>query len=138
MNSDIVVLALFGFISMALDGLLWGMMGYVVFKALSVKDRYWVMGALVSGLIYFMWDELIMGQMMGKLGMQIDNEAVMDFVGDDIFAIEASDLAFALVVVFIGFKVSQRIVQGIIRKVLPENNKEEAVGTDRREVSDLL
>ena len=116
MDSDLVLLGLFGFITIAIEALLWGMMGYVLFKSLRINDKYWVFGALVTGLIYFTWDDIILGQIMGKLGMQINNEAVSDLIGDELFSIEFSDLIFSTISILIGFKISQRIVNNMIRK----------------------
>lgn len=117
MNSDLVVIGLFGFLTIIIEGLLWGMMGYVIFKTIRISDKFWILGGIVSGLVYFLWDEIIMGQIIGKLGMQINNESVSNVLGDDLFSIEFTDLIFSVVSLIIGFRISKAIVNNMIRKV---------------------
>ena len=120
MNSELILIGLFGLITIAIEGLLWGMMGYVLFKYLRIADKFWIGGAVVFGFVYFLWEEIIMGQMIGKLGLQVNNQAVIDYVGDDLFTIDLSDLIFSLAAVIIGFRISQ----GIVKKMIKKNTKE--------------
>ncbi|MCW3788926.1 hypothetical protein [Plebeiibacterium sediminum] len=116
MNSELIVIALFGILNIFIEGLLWGMMGYVIFKSLRINDKYWILGACVSGLIYFIWDEIITGGLVRKLQLKINNESVSNFIDSDMFTLDFSDLAFSVVALIVGFKISKSIVNKMISK----------------------
>lgn len=116
MNADLLLIALFGLLTIIIEGLLWGMMGYVLFRSFKMNDKFWWLGAIMSGLFYFLWDEIITGQIIGQLGLQVNNESVAELLGDEMFTIDFTDLIFSIVSLLFGFRVSMAILKKLIQK----------------------
>lgn len=116
MNADLLLIALFGLLTIIIEGLLWGMMGYVLFRSFKMNDKFWWLGAIMSGLFYFLWDEIITGQIIGQLGLQVNNESVAELLGDEMFTIDFTDLIFSIVSLLLGFRVSMAILKKLIQK----------------------
>jgi hypothetical protein len=115
MNADLLLIALFGLLTIIIEGLLWGMMGYVLFRSFKMNDKFWWLGAIMSGLFYFLWDEIITGQIIGQLGLKVNNESVAELLGDEMFTIDFTDLIFSIVSLLLGFRISMAILKKLIQ-----------------------
>ncbi|ODS29702.1 MAG: hypothetical protein SCARUB_05197 [Candidatus Scalindua rubra] len=105
-----VLLVLSGFIAYAIDGLLWGLAGNILFRYIGGNQDKWPVGAFFTWLAYFIWDEIFMNQIMGNIGLSIDNQEVIEFIGEDIFSFDIFDIAISIGVIFGGFKLAQKII----------------------------
>ena len=108
-----LLLGLSGILTYAIDGLLWGFAGNILFKYIGATKDKWPVGAFFTWLAYFIWDEVFLNQIMGNIGLSVENQEVDDFLGDDIFSIEIFDITFTLVVIFGGFKIGQQIIEKV-------------------------
>jgi hypothetical protein len=124
MNTELILIGLFGLMTLAIDGLLWGLLGYVVFKLLRIRDKYWVIGAILTGVIYFLWNDIVMKVIMKKLQLQINNESVSDVVGNSIYSLDFSDVIISFVVVFLGFMAGKRIIKALFSRITIKGSHE--------------
>ena len=111
-----LLLGLFGILSYAIDGLLWGFAGNILFKYIGATQNKWPVGAFFTWLAYFIWDEVFSNQVVGNIGLSIENQEVVDFIGEDMFSIEIFDITFSLVVIFGGFFIAQLIIKKVYFK----------------------
>lgn len=120
MDMEIAIVGLTGLISMAIDALLWGLMGYVVFRILRFQDNKWIVGALITATIYFIWEDLIIGQLIGIMGLGFDNEELTEILGDDWAAFDTTDLLFSYGSVVAGFLIGMKLIKLLLKRVPPE------------------
>lgn len=108
-----VLLILSGFLTYAIDGLLWGFAGNILFRYMGGDQNKWPIGAFVVWLAYFLWDEIFMNNIMGNIGITIHNREVIDFIGEDIFSFDLIDIAISIGVIFGGFKITHKIIEKV-------------------------
>lgn len=118
-----ILLVLSGFITYAIDGLLWGLGGNILFRYIGGNQDKWPVGAFFTWLAYFIWDEIFMNQIMGNMGLSFDNQEVIDFIGEDIFSFDVFDIGISIAVIFGGFKIAQQIID----KVFFNNQNKEII-----------
>jgi|TARA_Y100000294_G_scaffold172270_1_gene186754 hypothetical protein len=105
-----VLLMLSGFLTYAIDGLLWGIAGNILFKYIGGNQDKWPVGAFFTWLAYFILEQVFMNQILGNIGFSFDNQEVIDFIGEDIFSFDAIDVGISIAIIFGGFKIGQNII----------------------------
>ena len=91
---------LFGFLSLAIDGLLWGFAGNILFRYIGGNQEKWPVGAFFVWLAYFIYDEILMTKMLGNLGVSFESQDVTDFIGEDWLTFDLYDIAISIAVIF--------------------------------------
>ena len=108
----IILLMLGGLLTYAIDGILWGFAGNIAFRYMGGDQSKWPIGAFFTWLAYFVWDQII-GNVFSNIGMSFDNQDVTDFMGEDIFSFDLSDVAISIAVIIGGFKITQKIINKV-------------------------
>ena len=108
-----LLLVLFGLMAYTIDGLLWGLAGNILFRYIGGNQDKWPVGAFFTWLAYFIWDEIFVNNIMGKVGLSFDNQEVIDFIGEDIFSFDLFDFTISIAVIFGGFKITQQIIDNV-------------------------
>ena len=107
------LLVLFGFLSLAIDGLLWGFAGNILFRYIGGNQEKWPVGAFFVWLAYFIYDEILLTNMLGSIGVSFENQDVTDFIGEDWLKFDLYDIAISIAVIFGGFKITQQIINKV-------------------------
>ena len=116
MASNLLLLGLFGFISIILDSVLWGVAGYIFYRLMGGKDDKWIFGALALGVVFFVWDSIIANQIFNKVGFSIQDQEVSNFIGDVLGSLDLFDVLISFAFSIVGFKVGQILVNKVINK----------------------
>ena len=83
-----LLLVLFGLMAYTIDGLLWGLAGNILFRYIGGNQDKWPVGAFFTWLAYFIWDEIFVNNIMGKVGLSFDNQEVIDFSKEHLISIK--------------------------------------------------
>ena len=110
------LMVLFGLLTLAVDGLLWGFAGNILFRYMGGNQDKWPVGAFFVWLAYFVYDEILMTNIMSNLGVSFENQEVTDFLGEDWLTFDLFDLATSIAVIFVGFKITQQIIYKVFFK----------------------
>ncbi len=115
----IVIFTAYGFITMLLNPLLWGVTFYALFILITRSDRKWIIGGIASSLLFFLWDEIVCVQIMGAVGMSMGDEDIADFVGTDVWTTSVADAGISVGLAFAGFAVGRMIIRGACNALKP-------------------
>ena len=107
--SQLTILLLFGLFSYAMDAVLWGTLGYLIFKMLRGNDKQWWLGASITFVAYFVLVELITNSVIQRIDFSFDQE-IMDFIGGSLTNVDIFTVLIDFVVIVAGFKVGNIIV----------------------------
>ena len=113
MDASLVLVGAFGIVLMALDALLWGVTGYVVFRLCGGRREHWVVGAVLVASVFFLWNEVVTTAVMSVIGISLENESVSAVLGDALGTIDVFDVVISFGSAFAGFKVGQVLVEKI-------------------------
>lgn len=115
----LIIVMIFGLIQMILDAFLWGIASYAVFMLLAKSDRRWQVGAWISAVIFFLWEEVVCSTIMNAVGLNMSDESIMDFVGPNMWDIDLFDVITSIGLAFGGFAIG-RVILKRVAQVLQE------------------
>ncbi|MBI2575306.1 hypothetical protein HYV82_05475 [Candidatus Woesearchaeota archaeon] len=116
MDVSLVLSVIYGIITWLLDGVLWGVSGYLLFRLFGCKDKSWLYGAVSVGVLFVFWG-VLSSMVAGMMLINVGNEAISGFLGEQIsFGIDAFDLAMDFLLAFAGFKLGQQAFKRIVSK----------------------
>ena len=106
MTFDFLVLAIASF---AIDGIVWGVAGYCVFRLLG--GRRWWIGILATIALSLAQQALVFVPLVHRLDLRIGDETAADLIGTDRVADlitfdPFSDVAVAAIAIVVGFLVA--------------------------------
>lgn len=113
LSFNVIFIACFGLMEIALSGLLWGVTGYVFFRALGGDDRRWLIPALTVGTVYFLWEEMATTQVLGRIGISIADQDVAHWVGDAMASVDLLDVFLDFGTTLVGFHIGIRLLRRI-------------------------
>lgn len=116
MASNILVLGVFGIVTIILNGILWGTTGYIFFRLFGGKEDKWFIGAIIVALVFVFWHSIITNRIINKVGFSIEDEEISNFLGDALGSINFFAVIINLVSAVIGFKIGQILVNKTIAK----------------------
>lgn len=106
MPLDFVALAVASF---AIDGIVWGLAGYGVFRLFG--GRRWWLGILATVLVSLLHQALVFVPLVHRLDLRIGDETAADLIGTDRVADlitfdPFSDVAVSAIAIAVGFLVA--------------------------------
>lgn len=105
--SQVVVLAI---ASLAVDGLVWGVAGFCLFRLLGGRRRWWV-GILATVVASLLHQALVFVPLVKLLDLRLGDEEVADLLGTDRVADLVtfdpfSDVAVSALAIAVGFLIA--------------------------------
>jgi hypothetical protein len=119
MDNFLIIFLCWWALNLIVSAVTFGTVGYVIFKLLRGKDKYWYLGALITAIIFLCWDGYISRNIIKRLDISIGNETILKLLNYDvekIFIVTPSDIAIIFVQMFIGFKIGQIVVNKLNRR----------------------
>lgn len=122
MPLDFVALAVASF---AIDGLVWGVAGFCLFRLLGGR-RWWV-GILATVLVSLVHQALLFVPLVHRLDLRIGDEGAADLIGTDRVADlitfdPFSDVAVSAIAIAIGFLVAGGLDERRARRAVDEGS----------------
>lgn len=117
-----VIFMLFGIIQMMLDPFLWGIASYAIFILLTKSDRRWQIGAWISAVLFFVWDEVVCSTLMNAVGLSMSDESITDFMGPDMWNIDVFDVLLSIGLAFGGFVLGRLMLKRVARFLQKKSN----------------
>ncbi|MBU4487748.1 MAG: hypothetical protein KKI13_01610, partial [Candidatus Omnitrophica bacterium] len=96
--------------TLIIESLTYGAAGYLIFKALKGRDKYWLIGVFVTFIVFVSWNGYLSNSIFRVLEISINNKAFLNFLGEDainLFTTDFSDIVIAFIQVLVGFKIAQ-------------------------------
>lgn len=109
----LVTVMVFGLIQMILDAFLWGVASYAIFMLLAKSDRRWQLGAWLSAVIFFLWDEVVCSTIMNAVGLNMSDQSITDFLGPNMWDIDLFDVITSIGLAFAGFAIGRLILKRV-------------------------
>ncbi|HML74898.1 MAG TPA: DUF4190 domain-containing protein [Anaerohalosphaeraceae bacterium] len=117
-----VLVGCYGILEMLIDAFIWGTTMYLMYLLISGNDKKWVLGGIISSLIYFLHDTVIGSLIIGYAGIEITNQQIIENIGHNFSAIEYSDFIFDFGLSFGGFVLGRILTKKAVKKGLINNN----------------
>lgn len=107
-------------VSFAIDGLLWGLAGFYVFRLLGGRSRWWI-GILGTVLVSLADEAFVFLPLVHMLDLHIGNEAIADLLGSERVSIlltfdPLSDVLITAFSVAAGFVVAGFLDERLARR----------------------
>lgn len=90
---------IYGLVLLILDGIFWGLAGYTIFRLFHGHRSRWYIGAFITFLVYFIWDEIIAGSIANLFQSNINTMITIDIW----------DFLISFSIIIIGFYIGMRL-----------------------------
>lgn len=103
----------YGIVAYLIDALAWGTVGYMFFRLIGIKEKYFVYDCLLVIIIYTFWEYWTL-TFIEKLDITSGNEELLAFIGDDIsylFKMEFSDVVIGVLLIFGGYMLGMYMLR---------------------------
>ena len=114
-----VILILYGLIDLLIKQFLWGVTSYVIFRLISKNINKWKFPALISSLLFFVWNDIIVAKIAKLVGFNIKNNEVIHFLGSmwrNVYNIDLFDAIFDIGLTFVFFFIGSKLFEKIENK----------------------
>lgn len=115
MTLNVCLLAIFGLVSLIMDGVLWGTTGCLLYRLIAGRQKNWVYGAIIVSAVYFLWDEIVINQLAIRLRLTVEDESVSALMGDNLFSVDIFDLVISFGTVMFGYWLGQKVLSRILQ-----------------------
>jgi len=109
----VILTCIYGIIEFIVETIAWGSFGYIFFRFIGIKEKYWYWDCMLVFLILMLW-EFILKAYFIKLEISIGNQEVLAFLDYDIknlFRIDYLDFVFGALEILLGYLFGMLILK---------------------------
>lgn len=98
-----------GLLGLSVDGFVWGIAAYAVYRCLSSPTGRWLLPGLVAGVTFVVWDHLVFSELVMLAGIPTRG-AVLGLS-------RLPEIGVQIAATLAGFRVGRTLIDSIVRRL---------------------
>ena len=114
----LILTCIYGAIELIVTSIVWGSFGYIFFRFIGVKEKYWYWDCMLVFILLMVW-EISLNAYLTKLDISIGNQEVLAFLNYDVkglFETDYLDFVLGGLEIFLGYMLGKFILKKLKKR----------------------